>query len=114
MAKKKTKEQLFAEFIYEYGWRDGAFKRVNDILDEETLITTRAALALKQYKEMGGRRPSDIDKAREEWEKAGKPSEGIRGYKFKESGEYNVMETFDATFFPGEQPKKKRSSDAGR
>jgi hypothetical protein len=86
MAKKpkpKTPQVLMAEFIYEAAYDDfmSKFKvRDGEILDAETLIVTRAAVALERWKKEGGRtgRPDiRIRKAREAWEAAGKPFEGI-------------------------------------
>ena len=73
-----------AEFVYEFAY-DDFMSKINgsgdrEILDEETLIVTRAAVALEQWKKNGGRtgRPDiRIRKAREAWEAAGKPVEGI-------------------------------------
>jgi hypothetical protein len=81
--KKKSKELLMAEYIYGFAYDDFLSKisgRDGEILDEETLIMTRAAVALEQWKKDGGRRDRPdmkIRKAHEAWEAAGKPVEGI-------------------------------------
>jgi hypothetical protein len=82
--KPKPKDLQMAEFVYEFAY-DDFMSKINgrgdrEILDEETLIRTRAAVALEQWKKDGGRtgRPDmKIRKAREAWEAAGKPVEGI-------------------------------------
>jgi hypothetical protein len=112
MAKKKfpkpklpSKEQLMAEFFYEYGRNDCLTKWSEEILDEETLVKTRAAVALKQWKETGGRkRDNDISIAYKLWLEAGKPAEGIRmrisGFVhiFKPDGQYDELASFKANF----------------
>jgi hypothetical protein len=113
MAKKKfskaklpSKEQLMAEFFYEFGRKDCLTKWDEEILDEETLITQRAAEALKQWKEtvgrIGVRSRNDIDKAHKLWVEADKPAEGGRIFDvvhiFTPDGQYDMLASFKANF----------------
>jgi hypothetical protein len=103
-APKPTRDLLMAEYIYEFAYHDFESKingRDDEIWDEETLITTRAAAALDQWKKDGGLRSPKVDreivKAREKWEAAGKPDEGVwyKGEfcKFKPNGEFDLAKS---------------------
>lgn len=107
---KKSKEFRLAQIAFHRGWVAGCSSSEAMTSD---LVEQGAAEALAVWKdETGGKKrpvPTDIERARKEWDKAGRPAEGVmfdeRLYVFEPDGSFNLKKNFEHHFLSAEAGK---------